>query len=268
MERISQSKHKEEPILTLQAIDESPANWNPTFEDESFLSSFDYTWGNDERFMGTWIPLSWFPINEPAGYWLDNKYNGRRRGSIMFLSSHCDNIGAWRTEYVRELMQYVPIDSYGKCLNNIKPEIDLSNGTLSSPGELQWDQIKHNLMKQYDFTISIENSECYDYVSEKFFGPLVAGSIPVYIGAPNILTYSPGKNSFINGRDFKTAKALGLFLKTILKDEAGISSYLDWKGDANAFLLSPMWKRVKRARMVPSDLRCESVKRASKKCER
>lgn len=36
---------------------------------------------------------------------------------ILFLQSDCSTMSA-RTNYVEELMQYIPIDSYGSCLNN------------------------------------------------------------------------------------------------------------------------------------------------------
>ena len=42
------------------------------------------------------------------------------------------------------------------------------------------------LARQYLFTIAIENSLEYDYVTEKLWQPLAAGSVPIYLGAPNV----------------------------------------------------------------------------------
>jgi hypothetical protein len=40
---------------------------------------------------------------------------------------------------------------------------------------------KRNIIESYKFTFSFENSETEDYVTEKMFGPLEAGSIPSMI---------------------------------------------------------------------------------------
>ena len=51
-------------------------------------------------------------------------------------------------------------------------------------------------------------------MTEKFFQPLAAGSIPVYLGAPNIDEFSPGDGAYINAADFGTAKELADYLST------------------------------------------------------
>lgn len=39
---------------------------------------------------------------------------------------------------------------------------------------------------QYKFIIAIENSICDDYITEKLWRPLIAGSIPIYLGSPSV----------------------------------------------------------------------------------
>lgn len=60
--------------------------------------------------------------------------------------------------------------------------------------------------------IAFENAISKDYVTEKFFNPLVIGSVPVYLGAPNIEDFIPGKNSFVDVRNFDSPKDLADFL--------------------------------------------------------
>lgn len=35
-------------------------------------------------------------------------------------------------------------------------------------------------------------------MTEKFFNPLLAGTVPVYLGAPNIREFAPGENCFLD----------------------------------------------------------------------
>lgn len=54
------------------------------------------------------------------------------------------------------------------------------------------------VMKDYRFTIAFENAIADDYVTEKFYEPLLSGSVPVYLGAPNIDRFAPSRSSFID----------------------------------------------------------------------
>ena len=51
------------------------------------------------------------------------------------------------------------------------------------------------------FTAAFEDSMAVDYVTEKVYDALHAGSVPLYLGAPNILEFVP-PNSVINVLDF------------------------------------------------------------------
>ena len=42
------------------------------------------------------------------------------------------------------------------------------------------------------FALAFENALLRDYVSEKMYGALAAGAIPLYRGAPNVDEYTPG----------------------------------------------------------------------------
>jgi alpha(1,3/1,4) fucosyltransferase len=56
--------------------------------------------------------------------------------------------------------------------------------------------------RDYNFSICFENSSGIDgYITEKIFDVLQSGSIPIYLGAPNISNYIP-KNCFIDYRNF------------------------------------------------------------------
>lgn len=88
-------------------------------------------------------------------------------------------------------------------------------------------------IKEYKFVFALENGkEIPGYVTEKIFNCFQAGSIPVYLGAPNITSYVP-KNCFIAIEDFKSHEELYQFLKNMSKE-----TYMDYLNHIQKFLES------------------------------
>ena len=58
-------------------------------------------------------------------------------------------------EYARELAKYIGVDIYGSC------------GTKRCPRNS--DQCFDMLNKDYKFYLAFENSNCKDYITEKFY---------------------------------------------------------------------------------------------------
>ncbi|MFT4073014.1 MAG: glycosyltransferase family 10 [Dysgonamonadaceae bacterium] len=133
----------------------------------------------------------------------------------MFISSPVNNNK--RREYIAELMHYINIDSYGLWKNNKRLLFDKGYST------------KLDTIRKYKFTISFENVCSIDYVTEKFFDPLIVGSVPIYLGAPNIEMFSPGDNSFINVQNYNSPRLLAEKIKKYCQDESLYESLLEWK---------------------------------------
>ena len=66
-------------------------------------------------------------------------------------------------------------------------------------------------------------------MTEKFFDPLIAGAVPIYLGAPNIGEFSPGTHCFIHVNDFKSPKELADYLKFCCNNSAEYQSFFEWK---------------------------------------
>lgn len=103
--------------------------------------------------------------------------NGGSNGNIIYDK---------RLELVDLILKYnLPIDIYGRGW------------------ESKGDQIKGSLNKKidalidYEFSIGIENSREKNYISEKFFDPILVNTVPIYFGCPNIENVY-NKNSFIH----------------------------------------------------------------------
>jgi hypothetical protein len=133
----------------------------------------------------------------------------------FFVSSRCDRSG--RIQYATELMQYLDVHSYGKQLRNRRLAQDQGRAT------------KLETIADYKFTLAFENAIAKDYVTEKFFDPLLVGSVPVYLGAPNVDEFAPADRCFINATDFHSPQALAEYLLLLNEDDAAYEQYLAWK---------------------------------------
>ncbi|GAM24306.1 hypothetical protein SAMD00019534_074810 [Acytostelium subglobosum LB1] len=144
--------------------------------------------------------------------------------NIIFLSSNCKaGFAKARTNYVAEMMKYIPIDAKGSCLLNTTDPIELkeldTNGRVAANIEL---------FKPYKFVLAFENENSTDYITEKVYSALFSGAIPVYMGASNIDDWVP-TGSIIKTSLFASARGLADHLKTLLEDKAQMESYFAWK---------------------------------------
>lgn len=135
--------------------------------------------------------------------------------AAAFISSPFDQSG--RVPLLESLMQEMPIDSYGKILRNCDAPVEASGGA------------KRAVVARYKFTIAFENPICTDYVTEKFFDPLLAGSVPVYLGAPNVEEFAPGDHCYIDASRFDGPRALARHLMALANDDALYAELLWWK---------------------------------------
>ena len=154
-----------------------------------------------------------------SGLFADKQDRKTDRNNVcMLISSPLGKTG--RFEYLMDLMQYLSIDSYGKWQRNKVLEHD--EGRLS----------KLDLYRKYKFVIAFENVIEDDYVTEKFFDPLLVGSVPVYLGAANIQEFQPGGNCFLDVRNFSSPKELADFIKKCCADDELYESFHHWRQDA------------------------------------
>lgn len=145
---------------------------------------------------------------------------------VLYIQSDCETPSN-RDSYVRELMKFIKVDSYGQCLNNIKfPQELRRNDHLE-------DLYESNLMKlvaKYKFTLSFENAICDDYVTEKIWRPLMVGSVPVYLGSNNIRDWLPdGENSAVLVDNFKSPHDLAEYLMILDQNSRKYERHLQHK---------------------------------------
>ena len=89
---------------------------------------------------------------------------------VAWFVSHCKTPNN-RLQYAEELQKFISVDIFGEC------------GTKKCPRNQQRRCFKM-LNKEYKFYLAFENSNCIDYITEKFFiNGLSHDVIPIVMGA-------------------------------------------------------------------------------------
>ena len=145
-----------------------------------------------------------------------------------FISGRLDRSG--RLPYLAELGKHLDLHCYGRM------------GTRNLPND-RGRESKMAAFGTYKFAIAFENAISEDYVTEKFYDPLLAGSVPVYLGAPNVSSYAPSSNCYINATDFAGPRELAAHLLALDRDDEAYEELLSWRSRA----LLPEFQRLWRA---------------------
>ena len=128
-----------------------------------------------------------------------------------------------RVQFCMQLSKYKKVDCYGPVLNNIKIPTSLVNKYLPDDrvltekeaeycyhhGTYNLDRylLNQELLRDYKFVICFENTIANDYVTEKLTNVMLANSIGIYKGAPNVGEFFNTK-SFINFDDYRSNEAM------------------------------------------------------------
>uniref|UniRef100_A0A4W2DSA8 GDP-fucose protein O-fucosyltransferase n=1 Tax=Bos indicus x Bos taurus TaxID=30522 RepID=A0A4W2DSA8_BOBOX len=141
---------------------------------------------------------------------------------LVYVQSDCDPPSD-RDSYVRELMTYIEVDSYGECLRNkpLPPQ-------LSNPASMDADGF-FRILAQYKFILAFENAVCDDYITEKLWRPLKLGVVPVYYGSPSIADWLPSNRSAILVSEFSHPRELASYIRALDRDDRRYQAYIEWK---------------------------------------
>jgi hypothetical protein len=126
-----------------------------------------------------------------------------------------------RLDFLVELANRNAVDIFGRGWQNLENLPLLQAARLDKIRSVFHGtcENKHDLLGQYKFTIAFENTAYPGYVTEKIIDAMVAGSVPIYLGAPDIGDHVP-PNAFIDAREFPNPLALADRLQTMTEPEA------------------------------------------------
>ena len=106
-----------------------------------------------------------------------------------------------RNKFFSMINSYKKVDSPGRCMNNMAP-IGF-NDPKKSRASKNWVKEKLKFLKPYKFTIAFENFISSGWSTEKIIHPMMANSIPIYMGHKDIEKEFNTK-SFVNINDFNS----------------------------------------------------------------
>lgn len=187
---------------------ESDLNY-PHQADPAFMHRFDVTMSYRQSAD---IPLDYYWPTRLEDYLRPPAPKTEQALAALFISN--GRPVSAREEYLDRLGAVMPVDRYGRHRNNRTLPEDRGRATLLET------------LARYRFGLAFENAIDRDYVSEKFFQCLVAGTVPVYLGAPNAGEFAPAEGCFIDASTFPSPEALGAHLREVAADE---SAYHAWR---------------------------------------
>ncbi|XP_059821339.1 alpha-(1,3)-fucosyltransferase 10 [Hypanus sabinus] len=168
---------------------------------------------------------------------------------LVYVQSDCDPPSD-RDSYVRELMKYIQVDSYGECLHNKDLPTGLKDPTAMDDDAFYW------ILAQYKFILAFENAVCDDYITEKLWRPFKLGAVPVYYGSPSVADWLPSNKSAILVGSFTHPKELADYIIQLDGDDQSYEVFLEWKQEdliSNEKLLTAMKERKWGVRDVSQD---------------
>ena len=124
----------------------------------------------------------------------------------------------------QELRSYIAVDIYGRC----GPLRCSAPGGLLAPPDPR--SCYRYVADNYRFYMSLENSRCRDYITEKFFLALNNSLVPIVYGASraDYEAVAP-PHSFLHVDDYGTPRELAGHVKYLLTHESALAEYTAWR---------------------------------------
>lgn len=180
-------------------------NWTATYRRDSDIVAPYERWEYHD-----WAVTEW--QGPPRDFTLNKTHK------VAWFVSNCAARNN-RLQYAHELAKHIQVDIYGAC------------GRLNCPRSAA-EKCFEMLDTKYKFYLAFENSNCKDYITEKFFvNGLGRNVLPIVMGAPpEDYEKSAPKHSYIHVDDFESPKQLAEYLHKLDKDDDLYNSYFKWKG--------------------------------------
>ncbi|KAJ8310158.1 hypothetical protein KUTeg_012023 [Tegillarca granosa] len=195
-------------------------NWTATYRIDSTIVAPYEKWEQHKS-----------PTKQIANYHRQKNFALGKKKKVAIFVSNCFSKND-RLSVVKELAEHIDVEIYGGCGSKICSRDKA-------------DKCLHMLGKDYKFYLAFENSNCRDYITEKFFrNALMSDVLPVVMGAhPDDYRKVAPPNSYIHIEDFKSPKELAEYLHKLDKNDTLYNEYFKWKG-TGSFINTKFWCRL------------------------
>ena len=176
------------------------------------------------RHSTVFTPYGFHIPRKDSNFKVDMLPPSRRNKMAYAVISRCAD-AAKRYKLVDEISKFIDVDVYGRCGTlkcEVRDNICLTNETLSN----------------YKFRLAFEDSNCRDYVTEKYWTTIEKNIIPVVDWKEHQNSPIVPPNSFINVNNFKDIKYLTDYLLQVSRDDALFLSYFEWRKNFTIFTSS------------------------------
>ncbi|XP_067950559.1 alpha-(1,3)-fucosyltransferase fut-1-like [Watersipora subatra] len=140
----------------------------------------------------------------------------REKRLIAWMASNCVT-SSRRETFVKELQKYIDVDVFGTC------------GDHGNGGGRKRDEFREVLAGQYHFYLALENSDCDEYITEKFWRNLQLGMIPIVKGQRALYGKFAPPNSFIHADAFTSVETLAKYLERVASNPVELRQYHEWR---------------------------------------
>jgi hypothetical protein len=146
----------------------------------------------------------------------------RESVAVSYISNCNTNVESERFLVLKQLRDNgISIDEFGRCNPTLKEPIELS--------DLDRRSRRIENIRRYKFYLAFENSLKKGFISERYWEALMSGTIPVYLGPPDIKNYEPALGSILYINDFNTTKDLANEIIRISSDSDIYDKMVEWK---------------------------------------
>ncbi|KAL8595187.1 hypothetical protein ACOMHN_013860 [Nucella lapillus] len=170
--------------------------------------------------LSTWPRWRGSSTGRQATVWIQTSLNYsvnhalRNHRMAAWMTSNCYDHNR-RQLLVRKLKHLLgdDLDLYGAC-NNLRCPETICADTISN----------------YKFYLALENANCRDYVTEKFWAALARQQVPVVLGGASSDDYRKvaPPNSFLHVADFSSVEDLVRYLRYLSHNHTAYNRHLAW----------------------------------------
>ncbi|KAF9565491.1 Alpha 1,3 fucosyltransferase [Mortierella alpina] len=185
--------------------------WSYSFGTADFVQSYFFAGRGPGSFIENILAKPMYTIQEK------NQFR-QSLAPIAWIVSSCTSENG-RHFYVKQLLKYIDVDIYGHCMRN-------KDWPTHPDGQQFTDR---EVVGRYKFYLSIENTNCNDYVTEKIERPYAVGVVPILDGPRDYSRFIPTNHSTIRLDEFATPEQLAIRIHQLDHDDEAYLTYLDHK---------------------------------------